>query len=68
MRVAGERAQDREQAVLDFIRDNPETTGQAAAEAIGVPSATATKSINQMIEDGRLEATGQRRARKLSTA
>ena len=40
----------------------------AAAEAIGVSSATATKSINALLESGRIRAKGERRARKLLLA
>lgn len=60
---------DRESAALQFIAGNREgVTAKAVADHLGVSPATATKTVNTLLESGRIVSEGERRARRLRTA
>ncbi|HSH61235.1 MAG TPA: MarR family transcriptional regulator [Acidimicrobiales bacterium] len=59
-------AEDREQQVLDLVRSNGDgLNGKEIAERLGVSTATATKTINALLERRLIRAEGARRNRKL---
>ena len=60
---------EREGAAMEFITSNPEgVNAKQVAEHVGVSTATMTKTINTLLESGRIRSEGERRARKLLPA
>jgi Fic family protein len=68
-RSGGQRltAAERAEQALDAIRKGA-TNAKQVAEAMGVSTATATKSVDMLLSSGRVKATGQRAGRRLSAA
>ena len=61
--------EEREGAAMEFIAANPEgVNAKQVAEQVGVSTATMTKTINSLLESGRIRSEGERRARKLLPA
>ena len=60
---------EREDQVLEVIRAQPEgINGKQIGEQLGLSTGTVTKAVNALLESGRIQARGERRARKLFLA
>ena len=63
-------ADEREQRILQLVNSagNEGVTGKQVAEEIGVSPATAAKSVNDLIDAGKIKSQGERRSRRLMPA
>lgn len=66
--TAGTRGKADPDAVLSFVRSNPDTNASAVAEGVGVSPATARKVIHELEKDKKLKITGERRGTKINVA